>query len=761
MLMTLAEAFARASAAESRGDPEAARRIYDDILAGVPEHPGALLGIARQMRRQRDDAGGRAAVDRALQAAEVMGLPKEELWVELGRLEAQIHNRAAARDAYAKALGDRPQYVPALLGAGDAALADGDFDAAEARFRAALACSGSALAPLTGLAQALAGLRRFDEAQAAMQEALALAPSDPDTRAAAAWVASEMQNWPASEAHCLAGLAIAPKDATLLRLLGSALKSRGAPLEALRAFDDAVAADPDDVWARLGLSAALLDVGRADAARACLDPVLDLGVAHPEIFANLGLAWLLREDYERAATMFERAVDASPGFTPALANLAFSRQHLCAWEGLDGLVSRLAASIDDPDADPRLSPFIALSLPLSPAQQLRVARRWSAATLPEVAAPKVVAARGERLRVGYLSGDFRDHPTGRLMVGLFEAHDRRKVEVFGYSYGAATDSPLRRRIAGAFDHWRDLGSMADRDIAQALRDDRLDVLIDRKGHTRGSRLAALAERPAAVQLHYMSFPGTLGFDAIDGVIADAVVVPPGDEPYYHERIFRLPRCYFVTDGSRAPPRLAARADHGLPDDSIVLASLNHTCKITREMFAIWMDALRAAPRAVLWLYANHPAVQANLRAHAAALGIAPERLVFARNVDQDLHIARLTCADLALDTLPYGSHTTGVDALWAGVPMLTCLGTTFAGRVGASLLAAAGLPELVTADLAQYREHLLELVADPGQLRAYTAQLERERSTLPLWDTRGFAADFERLLERAYAEVTSARRAGA
>ena len=760
MLMTLSDAFARASAAESRGDSTAARRIYDDILAGVPEHPGALLGIARQMRRQRDYAGGRATIDRALQAAEAMGLPKEDLWVELGRLEADTYHRRAASEAYAKALGDRPQYVPALLGAGDAALAEGNFAVAEARFRTVLACSEGALAPLTGLAQALAGLRRFDEAQTVLDEALALAPSDPATHATAAWVASEMQNWPASEAHCRAGLAIAPKDATLLRLLGSALKSRGAPLEALRAFEDAVASNPKDVWARLGLSAALLDVGRADAARACLDPVLDLGAAHPEIFANLGLAWLVREDYERAATMFERAVDASPGFIPALANLVFSRKHLCAWDGLDDLQSRLAASIDDPDADPRLSPFIALSLPLSPAQQLRVARRWSTATLPDVAAPRVVAGRGERLRVGYLSGDFRDHPTGRLMAGLFEAHDRRKVEVFGYSYGAATDSPLRRRIAGAFEHWRDLGSMADRDIAQALRDDRLDVLIDRKGHTRGSRLAALAERPATVQLHYMSFPGTLGYDAIDGIIADEVVIPVAAESHYHERIFRLPRCYFVTDGKRSLPPRAVRADHGLFDEAIVLASLNQTYKLTPETFAIWIEALRGAPRAVLWLFAIHPAVQANLRAEAGRLGVKAERIVFAGSLDQDSHIARLRCADLALDTLPYGSHTTGVDALWAGVPMLTCLGTTFAGRVGASLLAAAGLPDLVTTDLAQYRRRLLDLVADSAQLRDYAARLDRDRGTVQLWDTQGFTADFERLLEHAYAEVTSARRAG-
>jgi predicted O-linked N-acetylglucosamine transferase (SPINDLY family) len=377
--------------------------------------------------------------------------------------------------------------------------------------------------------------------------------------------------------------------------------------------------------------------------------------------------------------------------------------------------------------------------------------------LPAVTAPAVVAARGDRLRVGYLSSDFRDHATGRLMVGLLEAHDRRRVEVFGYGYGRGTDTPLRRRIVAAFDHWRDLGGAGDADIAATIRADDVDVLIDRKGHTHGGRLAALAERPATVQLHYMSFPATLGYDAIDGLIADAIVVPPADDAHYHERVFRLPRCYFVTDGARTLPDPAVRGDHGLPEDALVLACLNQTYKLTPSMFAIWMEALRAAPRAVLWLLATHPRVQANLRAEAIRRGVEAHRLVFAPTVEQETHIARLRCADLALDTLPYGSHTTGVDALWGGVPMLSCRGATFAGRVGASLLAAVDFSELVTEDVDAYRERLVDLVTQPERLREYAAHLERGRRHFPLFDTRSFAGDFERLLAEAYDEISAAR----
>ncbi|HEX8740941.1 MAG TPA: tetratricopeptide repeat protein [Casimicrobiaceae bacterium] len=674
----------------------------------------------------------------------------------------------AARAIHGQVLAAFPDHVPALLDSGDAALADGDFAAAERSFRRAGELARGRASPAIGLAQALAGQNRFAEAWAALEAPLAAMPPSRGALAAAAWVAIRAHDWTRAVICCEQGLALAPRDATLFALLGEAQRGAGDAASARRAYEAALEIDPSRRDARTGLGIALLEAGLPERAGREFEAALAQGRPTAGLLANLGTSWQARGDYVRAAAMFASAVEADPRLVPALADLVHCRQYLCAWEGLGELEARLAATLDDPHADPRLSPFIALALHFTPAQQLAAARRWSRAMLPAparlvhrtaavgpaaISAPAVLRARGDRLRIGYLSPDFRDHPTGRLMAGLIEAHDRRRVEVFGYSYGSAQDSPLRRRIAAAFDHWRDLGVSPDGAIAQAIRSDGLDVLIDRKGHTHGGRLAALAERPAPVQLHYMSFPATLGFDAIDGLIADDIVIPPGEDALYHERIFRLPRCYFVTDGLRPAPGPASRAEHGLPEGSLVLASLNQTYKIAPEVFAAWMRALREIPDSALWLFATHPAAQANLRTEAARAGVAPERIVFASRVDNDAHLARLGCADLALDTLPCGSHTTGVDALWAGVPLVTCRGTTFAGRVGASLVTAAGLPELVTNDLEQYAARLVELARDRAALRSMSESLVRGRATLPLWDTRGFAADFEDLLGRAFAEL--------
>jgi predicted O-linked N-acetylglucosamine transferase (SPINDLY family) len=296
--------------------------------------------------------------------------------------------------------------------------------------------------------------------------------------------------------------------------------------------------------------------------------------------------------------------------------------------------------------------------------------------------------------------------------------------------------------------------LSDEDIARTIRDDGIDLLIERKGHTHGGRLGILAQRPAAVQIHYMSFPGTIGYDAVDGVIADAEVVPPGAEADFHERVWRLPRCYYVNDNRRGVPRAGPRRDNGLPEDALVLACLNQAYKIRRPFFSVWMEALREQSDAVLWLLAGHPQAQANLRAEAAKSGVDPARLIFARAAAQDAHVARVACADLALDTLPYGAHTTGVDALWAGVPMLTCRGDTFAGRVGASLLLAAGLPELVANTLDDYRARLLSLAADRAALHGHRAYLEGSRDSNPLFDTKAFARDWETLLLTIYNYAT-------
>jgi predicted O-linked N-acetylglucosamine transferase (SPINDLY family) len=637
MQLTVQDAFALAARHEAAGRGAEARAIYEEILASLPEHPGALLRIAEQ-----EFAAGRyddtlARLERALVAARKDALPLQEIWLALARVR---------------------------LARGESGDAEGAIE----------------------------------------------------------------------RAHSIA----------------KGLKASGAAHDARKLLEQCVALAPESAGLRMSLGAACLDDYRPAVARVELERAIALGAHGGEVWDNLGIARRLLGEEDEALAAFEHAVAANPSLTPALANLVNARYSLCEWDGLQAHEERLAATLDDPASDPRWSPWIALSMPISPAQQLAVARRWAGAMLPAVAPRRAATPRGERLRIGYLSGNFHDHPTGRLMAGLFEQHDRQRFEVFGYAYGSAGESVVRERVETACDHWRDLAGVGDAEAADLIRSDAIDLLIERHGYTLGGRLGILASRPAPVQIHYMSFPGTLGFEAIDGIVADAEVLPPEDEAFFHERVWRLPRCYYVNDSKRGMPAPTSRAANALPGNALVLACFNQSGRLRRPLFTTWLAALAARSDAVLWLLAGHPRMQDNLRAEAERAGVDPKRLIFAPKLAQEAHIARIACADLALDTLPYGAHTTGCDALWCGVPMLTCRGATFAGRVGASLTKASGLSELVTASVEEYGERLLELVANPARLRDYRAFLERTRATNPLFDTAGFTRDWEALLLRIY-----------
>jgi len=637
MQLTVHDAFALAARHEAAGRAADARRIYDEILSALPEHPGALLKIAVQELASGAHERARERLERALASAQRQMLPTQEIWLALAR------------------------------------------------------------------------------------------------------------------AHLAAGEPVAAATAIEeVHTLGKRLKASGAAVAACAVLDECVQLAPDDAGLRLSLGASCLDANRPAEAKQQLERAAALGARSGAVWDNLGLAHRLLGDDEQAFLAFERAVAADSSLTPALANLVNARYTLCEWDGLEAYEQRLIATLDDPASDPRWPPWIALSLPTSSAQQLAVARRWSKAMLPAPAPRRPVPPRAGRLRVGYLSGNFRDHPTGRLMAGLFEAHDRSRFEITGYSYGRDGGGATAARIRVAFDRWRDVRDVVDSEVARMIRDDGIDILVDRHGYTLGGRLSILASRPAPVQVHYMSFPGTLGYDAIDSVIADGEVIPPGDEAFFHERVWRLPRCYYVNDSRRGLPVPTPRSANSLPEDALVLACLNQSHKLRRPLFAAWLSALRVRDDVVLWLLAGHPRMQQNLRAEAERAGVDPGRLIFARPVAQDAHIARLGCADLALDTLPYGAHTTGCDALWAGVPMLTCRGATFAGRVGASLLNAAGLPELIADSPEAYAARLLDLVSAPQRLREYGDYLNRTRGTNPLFDTAGFTRDWEALLLAIY-----------
>ncbi len=750
MQLTLQDAFALAAQHETSGRSADARAIYEQILAALPDHPGALLKIAQQEIDEGRAAAARDPLQRALAAAQRQALPAEEIWLALARAHLASGDADSARNAVERALESAPKSADLLCRLGHVVLESGDPSLGERCFRVAHERDARHGAASSGLALALAAQKRLDDAVAAARDGVELAPASLHAMQVMAFVTLQRKDFVGTQEIARDGLRQHPRDVYLMHMLGNALNSAGAANLARKVLTECAVLAPDDAEVRVSLGAACLGDNAPAEARKHLERAIALGVRGGQVWDNLGLAYRRSGDEERALQAFETAVEREPTLTPALANLVYTRQFLCEWDRLEEAEDKLAATLVDPAADPRWSPFIALSMPLSSVQQLEVARRWSHAMLPLPVARRVPPPRVGRLRVGYLSGNFHEHPTARLMVGLFEEHDRSAFEVTGYSYGPDDGSELRARVRDAFDRWRDVRDLQDTEVATLIRNDGIDILIDRQGHILGSRLAILAQRPAPVQLHYMSFPGTIGWDGIDGLIADAQVIPQGEEAYFHERIWRLPRCYFVNDGRRSLPTASERSEHGLPRNALVLACLNHSYKLRRDEFVIWMRALREQPDAVLWLLAGHARSQANLRAEARRAGVDPSRLIFAPMVSQEEHIARLRCADLVLDTLPYGAHTTGVDALWAGVPALTRRGATFAGRVGASLLLQAGLPELIADSRDAYQGKLLELVANPGTLRGYHEYLEQTRDRNPLFDTKAFTRDWEALLVRIY-----------
>ena len=343
-----------------------------------------------------------------------------------------------------------------------------------------------------------------------------------------------------------------------------------------------------------------------------------------------------------------------------------------------------------------------------------------------------------------------------LAAELFERHDRDRFQVTAYSCGEDDGSSMRRRLEGAFDRFVDLCPVDDAQAVRMIHADGVDILIDLTGYTTGSRTAILAARPAPIQVNYLGFPGTLGNFA-DYIIGDNIVTPADQQPYYAERLVRMPHSYQANDRQRPIAGVKpTRRQCGLPDQGFVFCCFNNTFKITPAIFDVWMRLLAKLPGSVMWLFQANDSVGERLKAEAAKRGIAPERLIFAPRRDLADHLARHDCADLFLDTLPYNAHTTASDALWAGLPVLTCQGDTFAGRVAASLLQAVGLPELMTRSLAEYEDLALHLARDPARLAEIRQRLRACRDTAPLFDSTAFTRD----LETAYTSMWERWRTG-
>lgn len=527
--------------------------------------------------------------------------------------------------------------------------------------------------------------------------------------------------------------------------------------QALATFLEATRLDPASPEANSNAGSLLADLGRVNEALPYLQAAVRASPGLADAHFNLGLVYQRLKQHQQAADSLQLALDIAPRMPYALGHLVWNRIAQCLWEGVAERIASLREQVRR-DGVPAM-PFEFVALCDDPAEQRRCAELHVARSLGARPAPlwRGERYRHDRIRLAYLSADFCEHATAYLMAGLFERHDRSRFETVALSYGPDDGSPMRRRLARAFERFVDARTLSDAAAAHVLRDLEIDVAIDLKGHTTDARPGILAHRPAPVQVSYLGFPCTTGADFIDYVLADRHVLPESEQAAWSEKVVYLPECYQANDAGRAiADRTPSRAEAGLPSQGFVFCSFNNNYKITPQVFDAWMRLLRQVPASVLWVLEDNTGARGNLQREAEARGVGPERLVFAPRVPHAEHLARHRLADLFLDTLPCNAHTGASDALWAGLPLLTCTGNTFAGRVAGSLLHAVGLPELVTHSLAEYEALALQLAANPGRLSALRARLAANRTTASLFDTDRF----RRHLEAAYLRMLDLRRGG-
>ncbi|WP_372782469.1 tetratricopeptide repeat protein [Phenylobacterium sp.] len=640
------------------------------------------------------------------------------------------------------------------LQAGATHYAAGRLVEAEAAMREAVRLDPSNMGALANLGAVLRARRRPDEALDVYEAALAIEPDSAAVLINRANLLNDLRRWPQALESATQALATAPDNPAAHNARGNAQAGLGNRAEALASYRQALRAEPDSVSSLFNIAVSLRELGDVRAALETYTRILAIDPGFAMGHAGQGNAFAQLTRWTEAAAAYERAYALDPDQPYAAGQRLHARMKICDWRDFDGVVADLAERISA--GKPAATPFSIAAAPLSARQQLACARTYAAKRFAVSARP-AGAAPGERIRVGYFSADFHDHATAYLMAEMLELHDREAFEITAFSYGRSSQTPIRARLQAACERFFDvraLGAGTIRDMARQLS---LDIAVDLKGFTTNSRPEIFAAGVAPLQVSFLGYPMTTGAPFIDYLIADRVLIEAGDRDLYSEKVAWLPGCYQPNDRKRAiAERATTRADHGLPPDAFVFASFNGSYKITPAVFEVWAELLRALPDAVLWLIRDDATATRNLRQAAAAAGIDPGRLVFAPFRPLAEHLERLGHADLFLGSFPYTAHTTASDALWAGLPLLTRKGETFASRVAASLLTAVGLPEMAVETVADYKAAALALARAPERLQAIRAKLAAAWTTSVLFDTPAYV----RGLEDAYRRMHERRLAG-
>lgn len=535
--------------------------------------------------------------------------------------------------------------------------------------------------------------------------------------------------------------------------LGCMLSSRGDLQEALDSYRHALRQRSNFPQAQLNVGSALERMGRKDEAMAAWGHALEMLSADPQADISLKLHALnsmgrvleIQHKYAESEAMLTRSLAVKPDQSDVLHHLVHLRQKQCNWpiySPLPGVSEEVMVKAT--------SALATLSASNDPALQLEIALKYGTEKvrndLPPLAEQD--GYRHERLRVGYLSSNFGMHAVSILTAELYELHDRNRFEVYGFCWSPEDNSPMRERVKNAMDHFVRIDRMSDEEAAIQVRSAEIDILIDLQGQTSGCRPNIIAHRPAPIQITWLGFPGTTGLPGIDYVLADRYVIPDNSACYFTERPLYLPNCFQVNDRKRASGPLPLRSSYNLPENEFVFCAFNHNHKFTPELFAVWMRILLKTPGSVLWLLGDNEQVRNNLLTVARLQGVAEDRLIFAPRVPPTEYLARFPLADLFLDTLPFNGGTTVSDALWMGLPVLTCSGQTFASRMAGSLLKAIDAPELITTTLKDYEDLAVMLAADQPMLKKIRCRIEANRDTSPLFDTPRFVKDLEAVYEK-------------
>jgi predicted O-linked N-acetylglucosamine transferase (SPINDLY family) len=692
--------------------------LCQQVLAQAPGHPQAhyMLGLIAAR------GGDFAAAVRSLSACVASAPHNPAAHNNLGVALRKLKRHAEAAKSFELAVALKPDYV-------------------EAHFN---------------LGNVQRDLQRHAEAAASYQRAAELHPAFPEARLGLAAVLLELGQLEQALSAADDALALRPGHADTHVHRGNALARLKRHAQALACFDAAIALAPDHAAAHANRAGVLLEVNRPEEAQAGYEQALALDPTNPETHEGLAMAATRAKRFDQAAAAYARLHELAPDYPNAAGSLLHARMLVCDWNGHAALQEAIANGL----AQGRqvAEPFGFQGVCRDESELATCARVYAHAEFPPAEPVRAAApSSGDgRITIGYLCGEFRQHATTILMAGVYEHHDRGRFRLIAFDNGGGDSSDYRRRVEGAFDEIFDIRGMSDRQAAELIAGRRVDILVNLNGYYGEHRMGIFAHRPAPVQVNYLGFPGTLGAPYMDYLIADETVIPASSRAHYSEKIAWLAGCYQANDDRRVrPDEPGSRADAGLPADAFVFCCFNNNYKITPATFDGWMRILQRVPRSVLWLLQDNEPAARNLVREAEARGIPASRLVFAPRLPPAQHIARHRLADLFLDTLPYGAHTTASDSLWAGLPVLTQRGTTFPGRVGASLLQAVGLPELIADSAEAFESLAVELANDRPRLAAVRARLQ-EPGSHPLFETRAFT----RGLEALYLQMVDRQRAG-